>query len=147
MADLNDILNGVTKEIRLKVSRLTPDEKGGTKRVWRYHKPSAGKFEEQTDRTRLFSIVWDSCVPVTVGGTAVTWDCVGGIKIGYPANGWDITMLSDYQLIFDALNLADSSVTGCAYRHVPALAEIDIEDLEDDWKVLNVPIEATIQTS
>ena len=146
MADMDTILKGVEREIRLRVSALVPNEYASA----RFTSPKSldkDSIKDNTGKERLFKISWGDVTPQTVGTTAIIWKAIAGLTIGYPLNGWGIARASDYQQIFDALNRNDTTVTGCAFREVAGGEIPDIEnDDENKWIWATIPIVAVVET-
>jgi hypothetical protein len=149
MADIADIVKNVTTEIRKIVQNLTPQDM----KTPGFSCPKRLETEdifEITGVTRLFQIIWNPEElesGLFVGCTAKDSRINGNIVVGYPPQRkWNHAMISDKSIIFDALQQSDSTVDGIAYRHVPADAEPQIEDVDGDWRWYLIPITAHVHT-
>jgi len=145
MANMIAILNDLTTEIRLAVCAIDPNDKATEK----FRSPKALQKEnirEQPGTPRLFEVTWSTPVALDTGHSKEGWRVLGSITIGYPIQtDWNVTRAGDVHQIFSALNVADG-VTGCDAREIPEDEEIEIEEAEDDWLWMIVPLRAFITT-
>jgi len=149
MADMATILDDLTTEIREAVTNITPNTMAGTENA--FESPLAlekQNIREQSGNPRLFQVLWGMPSQLDGGHTEKAWDVPGTITIGYPVNPeWHVARASDVQQIFDELNQTDSSVTGCNFRHVPQGEDPTIEDAENDWTWVVIPLRAVVTTT
>jgi hypothetical protein len=147
MATMAAILDGLESEIRQKVCAVEPQSKAQP----RFTSPKSLKhtnLRNQPGTPRLFQVFLEPKTPIMYGTiTTRPWDVEGRIVIGYPAESlWDNTISSDYQQIFDTLNLADCAVDGVSYRHVPVGEQYTQENVEG-WRWVSIPLYALVITS
>ena len=149
MANLATILKDLTTEVRVAIVGITPNTMAGTDNSFQSPKSlEKQNIREQPGKPRLFEVVWLMPSQMDGGHTEKTWDVPGTITIGYPVNTeWSIARASDVQQIFDTLNQTDSSVTGCNFRHVPQGEDPTIEEAENDWTWVVIPLRAVVTTT
>lgn len=149
MADMATILDDLAVEIREAVTAIDPNTMAGE--VNAFKSPLAlekQNIKEQSGTPRLFEVTWGLPKQMDGGHSQKAWDVPGTITIGYPVDTeWHIAKASDVQQIFDRLNVNDHGVTGCDFRHVPQGEDPEVEDVDDEWTWVTIPLRAVVTTT
>jgi len=150
MANLATILKDLTTEVRVAIVGITPNTMAGTDNSFQSPKSlEKQNIREQSGKPRLFQVRFNPGTGIDAGtGFAIkTYLVKGTVTIGYPNNAeWDVARASDASQIFGALNNTDGPA-GCNYRIVPEGEEPEIEEVENDWIWMIVPLRAAVTTS
>jgi len=149
MATAGAILQLLEAEVREVIGAIKPETKSDTLF-------STSKVQNETDvesvtgRERWFEIEWIGIKQLPFGTTERYYTVTANISIGYPAHGWDLDMVSDYDQIERALRTGNgggaSAVSGVSFRLLNDDEEPEAVEL-DDWKWYKLPLIAEIQTT
>ena len=147
MANVAEIITGLETEIRVAVCGLTPNymSKPGFTSPKRLE---TVKLEEQTQVTRLFQVEFapETIRTLSMGCADGVASIEGTITIGYPVETkWNAAMSDDFRAIYDELHQNRGSVSGVSFRHVPDDAEPEIENVDNDWRWMRIPVIATFR--